>query len=250
MTNFDFSKVASDQSVAEFVRDFDRLFKGKLRKFYAFTRVVCLANFSKLFSNQSQLTDVAVVSGSSDEPELQLINFRSLSLLNYNAKNNTYNLDHDWQDARAETAILPNSYDLVLCNQVLEHIFSPIQGIKNCSLVTKPGGYIFISVPTIDCVHGEPHFYSSGYHPRFLARIAELQGLELIHLGAWGNRKFLSSAVLGRWLTHDHLRAGFHSLHDLKFPGYMLKDGRLNDLTGKFICASWALFRKPQQVSF
>ena len=114
-------------------------------------------------------------------------------------------------------------YDFVLCSQVFEHIYSPFQGLQNLSLITRPGGYIWISIPTINRIHGEPYFYSAGYHPRFLDRLGKEAGLQCVHIGAWGNEKYQTAAVLGRWLTHNQLRLGFHRKFNFAYPYHALK---------------------------
>ena len=49
-----------------------------------------------------------------------------------------------------------NSFDLVLCTEVLEHANDP-QGIVNeCYRVLKPGGTLIVTVPTIFPQHGYP----------------------------------------------------------------------------------------------
>jgi 2-polyprenyl-3-methyl-5-hydroxy-6-metoxy-1,4-benzoquinol methylase len=130
-----------------------------------------------------------------------------------------------------------------MCNQVLEHITFPLQGIKNLSYITAPGGYIWVSIPTINCIHGEPWFYSSGYHPRMLKSLGRTVGLEILHIGAWGSRKYLVAAVLGRWLTEKQLKRGFRGMWDLAFPWLALQDGRRSQVH-KYITDCWVLFRK------
>src|SRR5262249_28665059 len=106
---------------------------------------------------------------------------------------------------------------------------------------TRPGGYIYISIPTINRIHGEPHFYSSGYHPRFLERLALKNGLDIENIGYWGSLKYLLNAVTGFWLTHNQLAAG-PAIGDM-IHGMEHVDGRANE--DRYITDCWALFRKP-----
>lgn len=39
------------------------------------------------------------------------------------------------------------SFDLIICTEVLEHCFEPQKALSECVRVLKPGGYIVISVP-------------------------------------------------------------------------------------------------------
>jgi 2-polyprenyl-3-methyl-5-hydroxy-6-metoxy-1,4-benzoquinol methylase len=161
-------------------------------------------------------------------------------LLNYDNLNNQYNLDDEWSSSDKYKNI--KKFDFILCSQVLEHIYSPSQALKNLKYITKTNGYIWVSIPTINCIHGEPYFYSSGYHPRYLTRLAKQVGLECLHIGAWGNKKYLASAVLGKWLNHDQLKPSLNKIQEF-FKIDALKDGRLNDLTGNYITDTWALLK-------
>ncbi len=123
------------------------------------------------------------------------------------------------------------------------YFYSPLQALKNLSYITKVNSYIWVSIPTISCIHGEPYFYSSGYHPRYLSRLANKVRLECLYVGAWGNRKYISSAVLGKWLTHDQLKPNLNEIKNF-FINNPFIYGRLNDTTGMHIADTWALMRK------
>lgn len=53
-----------------------------------------------------------------------------------------------------------NSFDSVLCTEVLEHVEEPGVCIKEMKRVLKDKGYMYITVPMIWCLHYEPYdFY-------------------------------------------------------------------------------------------
>ena len=55
-----------------------------------------------------------------------------------------------------------NSYDLVVMNQVLEHVLNPVDFINAAANVLKRGGYLYIDVPYKDYIFKEsvsPHLY-------------------------------------------------------------------------------------------
>jgi SAM-dependent methyltransferase len=242
----------NDKDVLDFISKFDLSYNKKLSNYFNFSRVVILSDFHRLISEmkKNNFQRVAVVSGSLDEPELKLINYDSVDILSYK-ENNSFNLDDDWKDNNnnfnLDFSQESSKYDFVFCNQVLEHICSPIQGIKNIHYITKKNSYAFISIPTINCIHGEPHFYSAGYHPRYLDRICREAGFQVLHIGAWGSRKYLAYAVQGSWLTHDGLKPGFRSKFDFVFPYFAISDGRKKTLKGwggVIITDTWALIKK------
>jgi SAM-dependent methyltransferase len=52
-----------------------------------------------------------------------------------------------------------NTFDSVVCFQVLDDLKNPAQAVKEISRVLKPGGYGLISVPQSNELHDEPHDY-------------------------------------------------------------------------------------------
>lgn len=72
-----------------------------------------------------------------------------------------YDLNLDWSGYDS------HNFSMTMCNQVLEHVFNPHLAFKNLCQQTATNGYIYASIPTLNCIHGEPDFFSSGFHPRF-----------------------------------------------------------------------------------
>jgi SAM-dependent methyltransferase len=52
------------------------------------------------------------------------------------------------------------SYDGVICNQVLEHVFNPDQFLHEISRVLKPGGDLLLTVPFVWDEHEQPWDYA------------------------------------------------------------------------------------------
>jgi len=55
-----------------------------------------------------------------------------------------------------EMSIEDNSFDLVLCTQVLEHCNYPQKIVDECFRVLTPGGALIVTVPSVYPVHGYP----------------------------------------------------------------------------------------------
>lgn len=229
----------SDKEVLDFIHRKDASYQGKLKSHYNYSRVVSLAHFERLVACYGMAgSRVAVVSGTEREPELHLVNPSQVELFNFDPSGDQYNLDKEWVRGGG-------GFDLVLCNQVIEHIFSPYQAIRNLITLAKPGGYIYITAPTINGIHGEPYFFSAGYHPRMLERLGEEANLEVIDVGCWGSRKYLLNAVIGNWLTWRQLRRFWFLRHhyNIIIPFDILSDGRA--CSEQVITDSWALFKRP-----
>lgn len=71
------------------------------------------------------------------------------------------------------------SFDSVLCNQVLEHIFFPDSFIVELARVIKPGGRMLITVPFIWDEHEQPNDYAR-YTTYGLKSILERNGFRVI----------------------------------------------------------------------
>ena len=146
--------------------------------------------------------------------------------------------------------------DFIICNQVLEHVFNPHLAFKNMLHHLKKDGYIYVSLPTINCIHGEPYFYSSGFYPRFLERITKENKLRIINIGYWGSKKYIAQAIMGNWLNERDLRPlpfSLKSLLNLSNPLLFFTDGRKNNNHNKMnrffnktpiIVDCWGLFQK------
>jgi hypothetical protein len=233
---FNFQGAEQQKQVNRFISSLDPIFSKRLMSEINFPRVVALMEFNLLLHTleiASQKT-VGVVSGSEQEPELKLLNYEKINLLNFSDDQN-YDLDVCWG---AQESL---DHDLTMCNQVFEHIFSPHIAFGNLVHHTKPGGFIWITIPTVNCIHSDPYFFSSGYHPRFLARLGHENNCDVVHVGHWGSLKYLLSAVRGKWLTYDQLGIGLHSTSDFYSPPLIFVDGRKN--SSHFITDCWALFR-------
>jgi len=101
-------------------------------------------------------------------------------------------------------------YDVVICEQVLEHVEDPRTAVTNLRKLTKPGGHVVVSTPFLIRVHeleqyGMHDFWR--FTPRGLATLLEGAGLVVDEVGDWGNRW----CVLGN-LSHWSSYRRWHSL--------------------------------------
>jgi len=237
----------SVKDVEAFIGKFDHLYHGRLSGHHHYGRVVSLCWFYHMMNSMRSLNQsyVGVISGDANELEPRLLHYDRIDYLNFR-DDSRYDLDLSWKNQA------PKHFDITICNQVLEHVFNPHQAFQNLIHHTRPGGLIWISIPTINCIHGEPHFYSSGYHPRFLERLARSNNLEIVGVSHWGSVRFLLHQVTGKWLNFNQLKVGLHTLEDCRFPNYVFSDGRDPNCAyaaamgfDKIITDCWGLFRLP-----
>lgn len=103
-------------------------------------------------------------------------------------------------------------YDVVICEQVLEHVIDPCAAAANLRRLCAPGGRAIVSTPFLIKIHELPMYAMHDYWrftPRGLRRLLENAGLEVDSVDTWGNRQ----AVVGnlqRWAAYRP----WHSLAD------------------------------------
>jgi SAM-dependent methyltransferase len=102
------------------------------------------------------------------------------------------------------------SFDVVLCEQVIEHVVDPCAAASNLRGLCNPGGHVIVSTPFLIRVHELPEWGLSDYWrftPRGLQTLLERAGLRVESVHWWGNRRCLA-ANLDRWPAYRQ----WHSL--------------------------------------
>jgi SAM-dependent methyltransferase len=107
------------------------------------------------------------------------------------------------------------SFDAVLCTEVIEHVPDPISALREMSRILKPGGTLLISAPLQSGLHQEPFHFYGGYtkywYEKFLTEnnfvdlVIEPNGsLYTTHfsLGLTIVKKFLEVVLLDKRLIH------------------------------------------------
>ena len=234
---------SSDYRVIEkWINSQDKILARALTRSHGYNRVVSLFDFDQLslLERFQYIDKVCVVSGSESELELNFVNAREVFTTSLD---DGYDLTDNWDSENFINKEAIASFDFVICNQVLEHVPDPIKAFKNLVSISKPGGYIWVSIPVINRIHDEPNFYSSGYHPRYLQFLADKFHLDTIHIGDWGSIKYKLFAVTRNWPPYRKLKKGLRSNSDFLFPRGIFLDGR--KLEKKHLVDTWGLFQKP-----
>jgi len=93
------------------------------------------------------------------------------------------------------------TFDVVICEQVLEHVVDPFGAVANLRALCEPGGHVVVTTPFLVRVHELPMFGMRDYWrftPRGMQVMLENAGLEVVEVGSWGNRLGVW-ANLARW---------------------------------------------------
>jgi SAM-dependent methyltransferase len=103
-------------------------------------------------------------------------------------------------------------YDVVLCEQVLEHVVDPCAAVANLRRLCAPGGHVIVATPFLLRIHELPIYAMYDYWrftPRGLRTLLEHAGLEVLKVDSWGNR----GVVIGNFRDWARYRP-WHSLRN------------------------------------
>jgi hypothetical protein len=113
--------------------------------------------------------------------------------------------------------VFPGEYDLVIAEQVFEHIMHPDRAARNVHAMLKSGGVFMVNTPFL-LKHHEIPLDLYRWTELGLRTLLEQAGFSRIETGSWGNR-----ACVMRDLTDDlewaYYNRYWHSLkNDPRFP--------------------------------
>jgi SAM-dependent methyltransferase len=107
---------------------------------------------------------------------------------------------------------IEDRFDVVICEQVLEHVPDPFGAARNLRELTVPGGHVIVSTPFLIKVHELLLFGMHDYWrftPRGLQTLLESGGLVVDSVHTWGNRQCVAGN-LRRWSSYRR----WHSLRN------------------------------------
>jgi SAM-dependent methyltransferase len=164
------------------------------------TRTVMYRECFKLIQQLNpQTLDVLEISAGD---KFQRVPFKSFAEMNYP----TYDICKDKLD---------ESFDLIIADQVWEHLLWPYRAARNVYDMLRPGGYFLVTTPFLIRRHDIPHDCSRWTELGMKYFLAECGfPIERIQTWSWGNRDCVK-ANLNRWAR----RGWFGSLrNEPNFP--------------------------------
>lgn len=120
-------------------------------------------------------------------------------------------------NSRIKRQLISSSFEVIMCNQVFEHIFDLNNALKYIALLCKEDTIIWIDFPTSTFPHGSPDFYTSGIMPDMVMNLASKFDLETVKRGIIGSqRDYLFGHVLNVWPTLHQQRHPFWSYYGIQ----------------------------------
>jgi hypothetical protein len=112
--------------------------------------------------------------------------------------------------------VLDERFELIIAEQVFEHLLWPYRAGRNIFAMLSDGGYFFISTPFLVRIHRHPVDCSRWTETGLKYFLAECGfPLEKVQTFSWGNRSCVKSN-LGHWQIYQPWR---HSLaNEIDFP--------------------------------
>ena len=152
---------------------------------------------------------IAVVGGDSTDPELELLSQSEMTF--FGIENNTNDERFKRLDLNSDLSdfVPASKFDLVLCSQVVEHLYNLPQSIKVISSLVKPGGYLWLGFPASNFPHGSPEYYSAGYPVQTAVKLLPSE-FEVVLSGQIGTkRNYLWTHLLREWPPIEELNQPF-----------------------------------------
>jgi ubiquinone/menaquinone biosynthesis C-methylase UbiE len=79
------------------------------------------------------------------------------------------------------------SFDVIFCTEVFEHIPDPLLAIKEFNRLLKPGGKLIITAPFNSLTHFAPYHYASGFNKYFFEWHLTRNGFEINEMSLNGD---------------------------------------------------------------
>jgi len=187
-------------------------------------RYLISERFEKFVANR-QFNEVAVVGGTEYEPELSKLTKSSKFKVTF------YGIEPSPKETLYLDLNLTNeinkTFDLVLCSQVLEHIYDLNSALNNLISMCTEDTILWLNFPTSNRVHGSPDYYCAGYTSQAIYKllkskidfeiivmedIGTVRNYFLTHaLRIWPSKKELSNPVI----HYDFNRYSFSLIRNL-----------------------------------
>lgn len=206
----------------------------KIVNFNARARNEWIASKARLIPRESRVLDAGA--GECQYSSLfQHCDYKTQDFVEYSG-NTSGPLAETWQygkiDYVCDIVNIPvpdESFDMVLCTEVLEHVPRPIETIKELARVLSDNGTLLLTAPLSSGIHQQPYHFYGGYSPHFYRKFMPEFGLEIKEIKPVGGLlKHVSQEILrtGRILKErapDKLSIWMYYVIMCQLPKFLTK---------------------------
>lgn len=115
----------------------------------------------------------------------------------------------DYESDICAIPVPDNSFDVIVCTEVLEHTPEPIEALREMSRILKEGGRLFLTAPLGSGLHQLPYHYYGGFTPEWYKHFCSKFGLYVSEISPNGGFFKLLAQECARvaWTLpqHQHL---------------------------------------------
>ena len=173
--------------------------------------------------------DCLEISGTLSENRYDFRSYRTISYPEYDV---------------CERPLAVEQFDLVIAEQVFEHVLRPDLAAANVFQMLRPGGVFVVSTPFLLKIHGYPlDLYR--WTERGMQQLLETAGFAEVTTASWGNRKCLAADMSPdlEWTWYNPLK---HSLkNEPQFPIVVWAFARRTPAPGANGLTPFAAFPPP-----
>jgi Methylase involved in ubiquinone/menaquinone biosynthesis len=146
-----------------------------------------------------------------------------------------------------------NSFDVIICTEVFEHLIRPELAIKEFARILNKGGRLIITAPANCGTHMAPYFYYNGLSRFWYETILEQYGFDIIDLTENGNyydvikERVLTTRVVAEEYDGIKMSLIFRAIGLIEgvILNYMSKKS-INDNSKKYICMEYMCIAKKR----
>tara|TARA_A100001011_G_C14322541_1_gene851627 strand:+ start:14110 stop:14826 length:717 start_codon:yes stop_codon:yes gene_type:complete len=165
--------------------------------------------FEKFFksTNLTKEVNVGVLGGSHDQPELDI-----LKNLGYVLNTKTLGIENnnEYFDLNIHNKNEIKNFDIIICTQVLEHIWNHDAFFSNISDLAKKGCILYLDCPKSNKAHMEPHYYSSGFTSKYLSKNLKNKGFEILVENEVGSEVLYKSIhITQSWYSKNDIESRY-----------------------------------------